>query len=186
MSTAANERDTRKHVARRRYARGLALAAVLAIVTLLLLVDCDPTGGALAAGDGSGGAGLKDSSASFTIEGDATEPISPGVRTPLDLRLTNPHDVPMSVTDLSVTVQKVSAPNADNAHPCSIGDFSVDQASSSITIKVAARATNALSSLGLARTAWPQVGMLDRSANQDGCKGASLTLGYAASGTLSQ
>jgi hypothetical protein len=28
------------------------------------------------------------------------------------------------------------------------------------------------------------VGMLNRSVNQDGCKGASLTLAYTASGTL--
>jgi hypothetical protein len=186
MSTVANRRETHKRVVGRRYARGLALAAVLAVALLLLLVDCDSTSGARAVGNGTGDTGLGSSSASFTIAGSATESISPGVKAPLDLKLTNPHDFPMSVTDLRVTVQKVSAPNADNARPCSIGDFAVGQASSKITITVAARATSALSSLGLARAAWPQVGMLDRSVNQDGCKGASLTLGYAASGTLAQ
>ena len=43
-------------------------------------------------GAGTGRAGLADSS--FTIEGNATEPISPGVMAPLDLKLTNPTTSP--------------------------------------------------------------------------------------------
>jgi hypothetical protein len=178
MSTGAPQR-----FARRQYARGIVFGAVLAGILSLLLVDCDPTDGASGVGRGtSSAAPLAGSTPSFAIEGNATEPISPGVGASLDLKLTNPHDVPMSVTDLRVTVQKVSAPNADVDHPCAVGDFTVGQASSSIPITVAAHATSALSSLGLARTTWPRVGMLERSVNQDGCQGASLTLGYAASG----
>jgi hypothetical protein len=174
--------------ARRRYVLGFILAVLAMLIGIIILVaiDSGPTAGTTSAGVGTGGAGLADSSGSFTIEGNATEPISPGVGAPLDLKLTNPHDVPMSVTDLRVRVQKVSAPNADDAHPCAVGDFTVGQASSSIKITVAARATSTLSSLGLPRATWPQVGILERSVNQDGCKGASLTLGYAASGTLAQ
>ena len=124
------------------------------------------------------------SAGSFTIDGNATAPISPGVRTPLDLSLTNPHDVPMVVTGLRVRVQKVSAPNAHGLKPCASGDFSVNQASSSPRVVVAAGSTSTLSSLGLSPATLPHVGMLNRSANQDGCKGASLTLEYAATGTL--
>jgi hypothetical protein len=168
-------------VARPRNVVGCVLA-VLGAVLLSRLVACDPTG----AGDGTGGAGLGDSSESFTIEGNAAEPISPGLRAQLDLKLTNPHDLPMSVTDLSVTVQKVSAPNADDVHPCAVGDFDVDQASSSLEITLAARSTSTLSNLGLAPASWPHVGLLDRSVNQDGCKRASLTLAYTAAGTLEE
>lgn len=178
------------NVAHKRFVRRRALALLAALVLLIGILVLPLLGSGqnagTAAADGTGGAGLKVSSAFFTIEGNATEPISPGVRAPLDLKLTNPHEVPMSVTDLSVRVQKVSAPNADDAHPCAIADFTVGQASDSIKIIVAARATSTLSSLGLARATWPQVGLLERSVNQDGCKGASLTLGYAASGTLAQ
>jgi hypothetical protein len=138
------------------------------------------------AGKGTGGAELAESSGSFTIKGDAAELISPGVMAPLDLLLTNPQGVPMLVTDLSVTVRGVSAPNADGAHPCVVGDFTVDQASRSLEITLPAGATSAFSSLGVARASPPAVGMLERSVNRDGCKGASLTLGYAASGTVSQ
>jgi len=184
MSTVANKRVTRKHDARRRHVRELVWATVLAIILLLLLVDCNPTVGTTGASTGIGGAALADSAGSFTIGGSAAEPISPGVMAPLDLRLTNPHDSPMSVTDLRVTVREVSAPNADDAHPCAIGDFAVDQASNDLSITVPARATSTLSSLGLARAKRPHVGMLNRPANQDGCKGASLTLAYTATGTL--
>jgi len=183
MSTVANKRVTRKHDARRRHVRELVWAAVLAVVLLLLLVNFDPTVGTIGASAGSGGASLG-SSAPFTIAGSAAGPISPGAKAPLDLKLTNPHDSSMSVTDLRVRVQKVSAPNADETHPCAVGDFAVDQASNDLSVTVPARATSTLSSLGLPRATLPHVGMLNRPTNQDGCKEASLTLAYTATGTL--
>jgi hypothetical protein len=174
------------NVVRRRYVLVFALAVLAVLLGFLLLVavESGPTAGTAIAGDGTGDAGLGDPSAPFTIVGNATEPISPGASAPLDLKLTNSHESPLSVTDLAVRVQKVSAPNADDAHPCAIADFTVGQASRSIKISVAAGATSTLSSLGFPRATWPHVGMLERSVNQDGCKGASLTLAYTASGTL--
>jgi len=197
MSTVASERADGKRTARRRLVLlvlfALLIGSLVSSLSYLWLWPVDGTtvagttvDGTTVVGQGTGGAVLADSAGSFTIEGDAAEPISPGVMAPLDLLLTNPQDVTMRVTDLRVTVLGVSAPNADDAHPCVVGDFTVGQTSSSISITVAARATSTLSSLGLPRASWPQVGMLERSANQDGCKGASLTLGYAASGTLVQ
>lgn len=161
----------------------LLAVAFAAVLITLRLVSAGEGAGAIGTGGGTSGADGARSSSAFTISGSTATPMSPGVMGALDLIFTNPHDVPMSVIDLSVTVRKVSAPNADDAHPCAVGDFTVGKASSSIKITVAAGATSALSSLGLPRATWPQVGMLDRPANQDGCKGASLTLGYAASGT---
>ena len=162
--------------------------AVLGLALLLRLVFFGPIGGpsGVGTGSGTGGAAPRDSSAAFTISGTAVDPISPGVMAPLDLALTNPHDVAMVVTDLSVTVREVSAPDAAGAGPCGIGDFAVEQVPSGLVITVAARSTSTLSDLGLARATWPQVGMLDRPVNQDGCKGAALTVGYAASGTLAR
>lgn len=152
----------------------------------LRLVDSGHLPSITDSGAGTGRAALVGTSTLFTVSGTATEPISPGVDTPLNLRLTNPHEVPMSVTAIGVKVQKVSAPNANYAHPCAVGDFTVGQAASGIKITVAARTTSTLSSLGLPRATWPTVGMLDRPANQDGCKGSSLTLGYVASAELAQ
>jgi hypothetical protein len=137
-----------------------------------------------ATGAGAGGAELADAPGSFTIAGEATEAISPGVMVPLDLELTNPHGATLSVTDLSVSVREVSAPSADAVHPCDVGAFAVTQAAPDVEVRVEPGATITLSSAGLPRTAWPQVGMIDLPGNQDGCKGATVALAYAASGTL--
>jgi hypothetical protein len=174
---------------------GLIVVLILHVVLCLVLCRCpDPVthrtvagtgaGSSAGAGDGARTAVQAVSAGSFTIGGSAAEPISPGVRAPLDLSLTNPHDVPMVVTDLRVRVKDVSAPNAHDLKPCAGGDFSVDQAASGLEITVAARSTSTLSSLGLSRATMPHVGMLNRPANQDGCKGASPTLDYTATGTL--
>ncbi|MGZ4588519.1 MAG: hypothetical protein ACXVX9_12045 [Mycobacteriaceae bacterium] len=166
-------------VGRRRVVLGGVLA-VLGGVLLLRVVACGPT--ADAPGAGSGGTGPGDPPGAFTIDGNADETTSPGVMTRLDLTLRNPYDFPLWVTGLRLSVQALSAPNADDTHPCTVDDFTVDQASRGFTITLGARAASTLSSLGLPPAAWPQVGMLDRSVDQDGCKGASLTLGYTASG----
>ena len=123
-------------------------------------------------------------SASFAISGDADEPITPGVEVPLDLELSNPHDFPMSVTGVAVTMTAVSAPLAHGVRTCSMADFSIHQVPQAVEITLPALTTSTLSSLDIAPTTWPQVGMLDRSINQDGCKGASLALDYTATGTL--
>jgi hypothetical protein len=168
-------------VASKRYVLGWVLV-VLCLILLLRLVSAGsiPVPGA---GDWSGGARLEASTAAFTIDGNVDELISPGVKAFIDLAFTNPHDVAMSVTDVAVTVREVNAPNADDIHPCAIGDFAVEQAPNSVEITLAARSTSTLRGLGIARARWPRVGMRERSVNQDGCKGASLTLGYTASGT---
>ena len=201
MSTDASKSAGSDLTKRRRLVLLLCLALLIAaLMCALFHLLLRPGNTATATGRGTGGAGSADSptatgrgtgsarqadpSRSFTIKGDAARLISPGVMAPLDLSLTNPNNVSMSVAGLIVTVQRVSAPNADAAHPCTVGDFTVNQVSRGLKVTVAARGTSALSSLGVARASLPAVGMLKRSVNQDGCKGASLTLGYAASGTL--
>ncbi|UUL77431.1 hypothetical protein NG819_08200 [Pseudarthrobacter sp. Fe7] len=57
--------------------------------------------------------------------------------------------------------------------PCSAADFAVTQYSGPYPLAVPA-GSSSLSGLGVAQQAWPRVGMLDSSANQDGCKGATI------------
>ncbi len=170
---------------RKRDMLGWTMAA-LGLALLLQLVVCGPITDPHSpsrVGAGPGGSAPADSSAPFTIRGTTVDPISPGVMAPLNLEVTNLYDTPLLVTDLSVEVRNVSAPNADRDTPCVIGDYAVDQASRLLVVTVAARATRSLTDLGVARGTWPRVGMVDRPVNQDGCKGASLTLHYAATGT---
>jgi hypothetical protein len=116
------------------------------------------------------------------IRGDVVKPLSPGVMVPLDLTFTNPRDVDVSITRLTVVLAGVSAPSSDGTHVCTVGDFVVDQAPTELRITLAPEATNTLSSLGFPSRMWPCMGMLDRPVNQDGCKGASVSLTYTATG----
>jgi hypothetical protein len=118
----------------------------------------------------------------FTITGNSTKPISPGVRVPLNLTITNPHDYALSVSRLRVTIGVVRAPRQTNSRPCGMADFTVIQSAAGHDMRVEGRSAGTLRSLAVPRAAWPAVGMLNRPVNQDGCQGATLTLHYTASG----
>lgn len=120
--------------------------------------------------------------APFTISGKFA-PLWPGVSAPVDLALTNPSSQPITVSSLKVALVRISAPHATGALPCSAADFGVRQFSGSYPLTVPARATVHLSALGVSAALQPQVTMLDRPVDQDGCEGATLTLSY--SGTAS-
>jgi hypothetical protein len=122
--------------------------------------------------------------ASFQIDGDAAYHLSPGVAVPLDISFTNPHAVPLTVSDLRVTLKRIDAPAADGAHPCSSEDFELTQLVGSVRLTLPPRTTSGLRELHLPVPAWPQVALRNRAVNQDGCKGATLTLDYRARGEL--
>jgi len=82
-----------------------------------------------------------------------------------------------------VAVVVIHAPRADADHPCSAADFQVRELSGGGVLRLAHDSVNTLSGLKLPTANWPAVGMLNRPVNQDGCKGASVTLEYEASGT---
>lgn len=123
---------------------------------------------------------------SFTITGDLTAPVTPGNSIPLDLAVSNEHERVMTVSQLSITIDEVVAPNARPDLPCSVADFTIEQAAPDFEFTVEPQATSSLSETVVKREAWPRVGMHNTSSNQDGCKGASVTLAYAASGRLEQ
>ena len=135
-------------------------------------------------GDGTTEAILGHPSEVFDISGDVSQPMVPGSSIPLNLSFDNAHEFPMTTLDLRVTVDRVQAPNATAALPCTVDDFSVDQVSPRLDIRVDAASTTTLAELGIPTDEWPQVGMLNTSRNQDGCKGATITLIYTASGRL--
>ena len=115
----------------------------------------------------------------FGIAGDATG-LAPGISVPLDLRLTNPHRSPIAVTGLGVTIRGVTRA-AGVALPCGTGDYTVTAYRGRYPLIVPAHETRSLSALGVPSSAWPRLTMIDKPVNQDGCKGARLTLGYTGS-----
>jgi hypothetical protein len=116
----------------------------------------------------------------FTISGSVTG-LAPGVARPLDLTLANPNNKALAISNLTVTVQSVTRVTSATL-PCSTADYAVTQYSGPYPLSVPANGSASLSSLGVAPALRPQVKMIDTATNQDGCKGATLTLAYSGSG----
>ncbi|MDQ0118042.1 hypothetical protein J2T22_001219 [Pseudarthrobacter defluvii] len=119
----------------------------------------------------------------FGISGNVPGTLSPGTSAGLNLQISNPINKPLSLTNLSVAVAGVTRSAAAVAGnlPCTPADFTVTQYSGPYPMAVPATG-GSLQGLNVAQTAWPRVGMLDTSTNQDGCKGATLQLSYSGSG----
>ncbi|MEO7268858.1 MAG: hypothetical protein ABIW49_06600 [Knoellia sp.] len=167
--------------ARRRHVSVGALA-LLGAVIVMLPVRCE---GQDDRGAGHGGGQGTSSGSSFTISGDATEPITPGSTASIDLEFANPRWLPMVVRDVRVSVRAVRAPYADAEHPCSVSDYTVEQVPAGTEITIPARATRTLSGLSLPERSWPSVALVaNPTGSQDGCKGASLELVHGATGSI--
>lgn len=110
-------------------------------------------------------------------------PLWPGTSQALDLALSNPNSQAIAIDRLTVSLKQVSAPRATTALPCTAADFSVRQFSGTYPLHVPADSTVHLSGLGIARSRGPQLLMLDRPVNQDGCQGATVTLSYVGTAT---
>ncbi|WP_269047082.1 COG1470 family protein [Paenarthrobacter sp. Z7-10] len=119
----------------------------------------------------------------FTITGTPAGLLAPGVSVPLDLAVSNPDKKSLDLTNLSFSIQSVTRTSEAISRnlPCSRADYTVYQFSGPYPVTVPA-GTTSLSSLNVAVAQWPRIGMLDTSANQDGCKGAILQLTYSGSG----
>lgn len=120
----------------------------------------------------------------FTISGSLATPLRPGLTVPLDLTLTNPSATTIIVTSLDVALASIDAPRADGSHTCTVDDFTVTQFSGTGAVALEAGRTSSLGELGFTVDEWPQVTLVDRPVNQDGCQQASL--GFRLGGTATQ
>jgi len=123
-------------------------------------------------------------SAEFEVSGDPTAPLAPGVSVALDLTLVNPQTREIAISSLGARVSAVTAPAASPGLPCTVDDFAVTPFSGTYGFQVAADDTTSLSELDFPSGQWPQLKMIDRVVNQDGCKGASLTIAYDGTSTV--
>ena len=162
----------------------LILASTIAIL-LLTLSRCSPdspdTGAEPAPGGGSKAAGTG-TAVALGVAGHTLRPLSPGTSAPFNVELTNSRGYPLVVTDLRLTIREVVAPHADDAHPCTIDDFTVVQGAGDLRIDLPAHASTTLRATGIDLSDWPMVGMTNASSNQDGCKGATLRFDNTATG----
>jgi hypothetical protein len=114
---------------------------------------------------------------SVTITGNVRGPLSPGVSRAIDLKFDNPSSRGVTLGSVRVTLLSIAAPQADAGHVCTPADFRVRQMRSQVPQLPAAGRTD-LAGLGVPLQSWPRLKMRSRPVNQDGCKGAHLTLGY--------
>ncbi len=105
--------------------------------------------------------------------------LEPGSPRALNLLLRNPNPLPVSVTSISASIGRVTAPRASAAHTCGPSDFYVRQYAGLYPLLLPARVSRTLSGLGITTALQPQVVLLNRPVDQDGCQGATVTLSYS-------
>jgi VCBS repeat-containing protein len=115
---------------------------------------------------------------SFLIAGDLGTPLAPGSKVPLDLKLTNPSNFDLLITNLAVEVAEgTSKPSCSGTQ-----NFKITQFTGAYPV-VLHPGTSQLSALVPSSSRWPQVEMLNLAANQDVCRNATITLRYSGSAT---
>jgi hypothetical protein len=120
----------------------------------------------------------------FTIVGDLSTRLRPGVSAPLDVAITNPHSYPLTVTSISVTVTAVTVARTGAPSRCSTTNFTVKQPITIAPITLAPHSRVTLSSLLFAKSRWPQLKMLKTRQLQDVCKNVTVSLAFHASARL--
>jgi len=135
------------------------------------------SGGVNGSGSGTGQSGdLR----AFTVAGNVPGALEPGAGASIDLKFTNPNARAIRITSVTATIDSLATPFASPSLPCTAGDYSITQLSGSAAIVIPANASRTLSQVGVPESQWPEFRMLDTSSNQDGCKGATITIDYVA------
>jgi hypothetical protein len=108
--------------------------------------------------------------------------LQPGAPRALDLMLRNGGREWLWVTSLKITAKSVRAPRSSALLPCTLADFSTRQFSGIYPLVMRPLSTRRLSGLGVSPAQQPQLTLVNRASNQDGCQGATVTLSYSARG----
>ena len=112
----------------------------------------------------------------FKISTDPQPVVTPGVPTPIDLHFDNPFPFPITLSEVTVTID--SAPSTR----CAARDnFQISQQLLGPVV-LPASSTTSLSALHTDRTKWPILAMRDLPTPQDNCLGTTFGLTYSAQG----
>jgi len=115
----------------------------------------------------------------FTLAGDAQGTLAPGRSAAIDVAVTNPHNWPIKVTSLTVSVEQATSRPACGGSQ----NFEIVPYYGGYPLTVPAGSTRTLSQLGIAPSRWPKVRMKNAAGNQEACKDARLTLQYSGAAT---
>lgn len=113
------------------------------------------------------------------ITGTVQVPLSPGISSPVSIRINNPNPRAVAMQRVRVKIASISAPHADATHLCTRSDFVIHQMPR-VALRVPAGRVVDLIALGVPSASWPTLGMRNLAHNQDGCKGATISLRFRA------
>jgi hypothetical protein len=119
---------------------------------------------------------VEESGKPFTVTGNASGPLAPGVSRTLAITVTNPNNVAIEVTSLTASVAAGSS-KAGCDGPTNL-QLTQSNISSSNALSIPANGHVALPASAITA---PVVQMRDLSTNQDACKGASFSFTYSGS-----
>jgi len=106
----------------------------------------------------------------YAIAGDVPQTLLPGTTASIDLRITNPNPVPITVVSNTTTF-------TTSTGSCSPSNFASPH-DLRVPVTVPAGSSVTLSEAGVPRADWPTVTMVDTASDQDPCAGALVGLHY--------
>jgi len=112
----------------------------------------------------------------FTIAGNATTMLFPGLSSPINLVFTNPNSVAITVTVVTATITTTS----DETHCAAAANFAIGQ-QLQVTVTVPANTTASLSALSVPTANWPTITMVETHVNQNGCQNRTVNISYTGS-----
>ncbi len=121
----------------------------------------------------------------FTVSGDVTQLLAPGTTAALNVKITNPFNYDILITQVTVTVQHATTKNGQPNPTCdgTTNLIVTRQFSGTSPLKVKSNRTVSLSDLGIPQSQWPQLLMPNLPTNQDACKGTTTKFTYSATAT---
>jgi hypothetical protein len=117
----------------------------------------------------------------FRISGVAETRLSPSAVASVDVSLTNPNSRPLAITRLDAQISAITT--RAGSGPCGQQDFAVRQFSGEYGFVVGPSRTTTLGRIGVPSSQWPQITMIDRPVNQDGCKNALISISFTGEAT---
>ena len=119
--------------------------------------------------------------ATFGIDGNTTRALVPGSTAPINVRISNPHFYPITVSNLAVRI--VSITPAHKGAKCSPSNFTLRQAAG-FAVHIPAFSSVTMDAVSSSTTAWPSLHLTGVQSKLDnGCQGAKITLAYSAKGS---
>jgi hypothetical protein len=119
--------------------------------------------------------------AEFGIDGNVSRSLLPGSTAPINIRISNPHFYPITVSALTVRISSITT--AHRGETCSVDNFTVRQAQR-VSIHLAPYSAVSLNKISPSSQDWPSVHLTGNQAKlENGCQGATLHLTYSAAGT---